>query len=200
MLVLVAGCRPATELPPDPAGALAVSFTDLERSRISSLTGLGTPPADPTNGVADDPAAAALGQWLYFDERFSSNGAISCASCHDPARGYGDSSQLADGVDAGTRHAPTVLNSAYQRWFFWDGRCDTLWCQAAQPLESDHEHGGDRLMFAHLVAGDADLSSAYEALFGALPDLSDAARFPEHAKPHSDYDDDPAVLLSLIHI
>ena len=37
---------------------------------------------DPSNAVADDPRATTLGHKLFFDSRFSANGAVSCASCH----------------------------------------------------------------------------------------------------------------------
>ena len=46
--------------------------------------------------------------------------------------------------------------------------------------------GGDRLAIAKLVAGDAALRAGYERVFGALPDLSDAAHFPAHAKPEGE--------------
>ena len=42
-------------------------------------------PPDPSNAVADNPRAAALGHKLFFDARLSKNGAVSCASCHLPS-------------------------------------------------------------------------------------------------------------------
>ena len=186
-----AACRPAVEPEPGPEDALFVEFTDQERGRIAGLTGLGAPPASLSNAVADDPDAAALGQWLYFDTRLSGNGEVACATCHDPEQGFGDGERLAEGVGTTDRHAPTVWNVAYQRWFFWDGRCDTLWCQASGPLEAPGEHGGDRLQFAHIVNTDAELRDAYEAIFGALPELDDADRFPARGRPVPDDPEDP---------
>jgi cytochrome c peroxidase len=79
------------------------------------------------------------------------------------------------------RNAATVLNSAYQLWQFWDGRKDSLWAQALGPAESAVEHNGSRLLFAHLIY---DLyRTPYEAVFGPLPDLADAVRFPPEGKP-----------------
>ena len=76
-----------------------------------------------------------------------------------------------------------LWNVAYNRWFFWDGRKDTLWSQALGPFEDPREHGTDRLAVLHALAADADLSALYARVFGALPDLSDGARFPAHARP-----------------
>ena len=143
-------------------------------------------PPDPSNAVADDPAAAALGHKLFFDARFSANDAVSCASCHAPGQNFNDGLPLGRGVGVTNRKTMTVVGTAYSPWLFWDGRKDSQWAQALGPLESPVEHGGTRTQYAHLI--DAFYRAEYEALFGPLPDLSDRARFPEAAGPV----DDPA--------
>ena len=188
LLALAPGCGPEQGAGPG-SSALYVDFSEREIERIAQLMGPPPLPPDPTNAVADDPAAAALGQRLYFDPRFSGDGSVSCATCHDPALGFSDGQRLSEGLGTTTRHAPTVLDAAVQRWFFWDGRCDSLWCQATQPWEAAGEHGGSRLQFAHLVADDAALREAYEAIFGPLPDLDDLDRFPPEGKPTGDSED-----------
>jgi cytochrome c peroxidase len=140
-------------------------------------------PADPTNRYADDPRAAALGHRLFFDERLSVNGKVSCASCHDPAREFQDGTPLARGVGTTDRRTMPVASTAWSHWMFWDGRKDSQWSQALGPLESPVEHGGTRSLYAHVVA--EHYGAEYEALFGPLPDLS---RVPIHAGPV----DDPA--------
>jgi cytochrome c peroxidase len=140
-------------------------------------------PADPTSAVASDPRAVRLGEALFFDTRLSANGRISCATCHRPERAFTDGRPLAKGMAVGKRNAPTLLNAAFGRFFFWDGRADSLWAQALQPLENPGEAGTDRLHIAHVVARDPALRTAYSALFGMLPDLSDPKRFPGHARP-----------------
>lgn len=142
------------------------------------------PPPDPTNAVADDPRAAKLGQFLFFDPRLSSNGKVSCATCHDPALGFADGKPQSEGVGGvGVRHTPSVWNAAHNRWQFWDGRADTLWSQALKPLESELEMGFSRLEVVHLLRRDADLRGAYERIFGALGDFDDPSRFPAAARP-----------------
>ncbi|MCC7012413.1 MAG: hypothetical protein IT454_07635 [Planctomycetes bacterium] len=155
-------------------------WTAQDARRAATHSPLPAPPPSPTNRFADDERAARLGQSLFFDARLSANGAISCATCHDPALGFGDGKQVFEGLERGPRHSPTLWNVAYQRWFFWDGRADSLWAQAVQPLESAIEMGGDRVALAHLIAGDARLRSEYELLFSALPETSN---WPAHAKP-----------------
>lgn len=164
-------------------------------ARIASHTDLAPPPDDPTNRWADDARAARLGQALFFDARLSASGEHSCASCHDPARGFADGRPVAlggpDGTDEGTRNAPSLWNVGYQRWFFWDGRADSLWAQVAQPLESPIEMAGSRLRLARTIARDAELREAYERLFGPLPEVALEEGGPADACPIPDDPDDP---------
>src|SRR5439155_18807774 len=147
---------------------------------------LGELPPEAVSRIAESAPAAGLGQSLFFDRRLSANGEVACASCHQPARGFTDGQAVARGLLPGTRNTPTLLNAAFNRWFFWDGRADSLWSQALQPLEGPREEGGDRLHIAHLVAADAVLGAAYQRVFGKLPPLADTARFPPHARPDPD--------------
>jgi len=163
--------------------AQAPELTPEQRAHALTLSPLPAPPRDPTNAHEDDPAAARLGQALFYDARFSKNETIACVTCHDPARGWGDGRQRARGLDDVARHAPTLWNVAWNRWFFWDGRKDSLWSQALAPLEDPAEHGGSRLQYAHLVSADARYRAAYERVFGPLPDLSDRERFPARGRP-----------------
>lgn len=150
------------------------------RSIVASLTRHALLPPDPTNAVADDPRAAALGQFLFFDARLSPDGKFACATCHDPARAFADGEPLARGRVTLARNTPTLLDAARVRWLFWDGRADSLWSQALVPLESDDEMGTNRGRVAHHIASDPELKRAYESLFGVLPDL---ARVPRDAGP-----------------
>ena len=138
---------------------------------IGSLDAL---PADPTNRVADDPRAVQLGHELFFDTRLSSNGRVSCATCHDPAREFQDGTALAAGVGTTTRRTMPIQSTARHAFLFWDGRKDSQWAQALGPLESSVEHGGSRVQYVHVVA--EHYRDEYEALFGALPDLSGLPR------------------------
>jgi cytochrome c peroxidase len=150
----------------------------LATLRLSSLEPLS---ADPSNRVADDPRAVALGHRLFFDTRLSSNGKVSCATCHDPAREFQDGIALAKGVGTTDRRTMPIASMAHSPWQFWDGRKDSQWAQALGPLESPVEHGGSRTQYLHVVA--AHYRESYEHVFGALPKTRD---LPSHAGPVAD--------------
>jgi cytochrome c peroxidase len=180
LLVAVAGAAVLALWPHAP------QWTAEERAAIAGLWIGNLPPLppDPSNRVADDPAAAALGHKLFFDTRFSANGEVACATCHLPEKDFQDGLALGRGVATANRRTMPLAGTAYSPWLFWDGRADSQWAQALGPLENPVEHGGNRTYFVHLIA---DLYRAeYEALFGPLPDVS---HLPRLAGPV----DDPAV-------
>jgi cytochrome c peroxidase len=138
---------------------------------IESLPSL---PPDPSNKYGDDPDAAAFGQKLFFDIRFSSNGKVACATCHLPDKLFQDGIALAKGVGTTDRRTMLLTGTAYSPWLFWDGRKDSLWAQALGPMESPVEHGGNRTFYAHIIA--EFYEDEYTALFGPLPDISSLPR------------------------
>lgn len=158
------------------------AWSPAELAAVRSLALASLPPleADPSNGVADDPAAVALGRRLFFDARFSANGQVACATCHIPSLHYTDGKPLAEAVGVLSRHTMSLVGSAYSPWYTWDGKADSLWAQALLPLEHPAEHGGDRLSYARTLA--EHYSAEYAAIFGPLPDLADS-RFDQPASP-----------------
>jgi cytochrome c peroxidase len=87
------------------------------------------------------PEKVALGSQLYFDPRLSRDNTVSCATCHDPAKGWSNGAAVATGVRGmkGGRSAPTVINTTYQSFQFWDGRMATLEQQALGPIQNPIE-------------------------------------------------------------
>lgn len=87
------------------------------------------------------PNKAALGKALFFDPRLSGNEDLSCASCHNPSFGWESSSVTNTGAQKTRlgRNSPTVLNTAWQEHYFWDGRAKTAEEQARGPIEADVE-------------------------------------------------------------
>ena len=73
-----------------------------------------------------------------------------------------------------------LIGAAYQAWFFWDGRKDSLWSQAIGPIESSVEHGFTRALCAHLITD--KYRKEYEELFGKLPKI-DHKSCPPKASP-----------------
>jgi len=87
------------------------------------------------------PEKAAVGKMLFFDPRLSRAQNMNCASCHNPSFGWEAPLDLAIGAQNTKlgRHAPTVLNQAWGKEFFWDGRAKTLEEQAKGPIEAEVE-------------------------------------------------------------
>ncbi len=164
------------------AEEVRAQFTERELARILR-TALVAPMPDPTNAFEGNADAIDLGRRLFYDQRLSGNGEVSCASCHDPAQGWTDGRQKAVGVNETGAHTPALTNVAHNRWFFWDGRADSLWSQALQPIEHPDEQGGSRLQTLHLLAEDPDLAELYGRVFGELPQEEVREAYPRNGRP-----------------
>jgi cytochrome c peroxidase len=101
------------------------------------------PIPDAVDGI--DPRKVALGEKLFHDARLSKDNTVSCASCHDLAKGGCDREQYSTGVGkaVGGINSPTVFNSGLQFIQFWDGRAADLGEQAAGPVENPIEMAED---------------------------------------------------------
>ena len=122
-------------------GALSLAAVSLSVSAIEwqALPAKAPEPAaNPTT-----PAKVELGKMLYHDPRLSSNGVLSCNSCHN-VMGAGDDNRSGSiGVkdQVGGRSAPSVYNSAFSSVQFWDGRAPSLEEQARGPVTNPGEMG-----------------------------------------------------------
>ncbi len=141
---------------------------------------LGLPPIP---GVSDAPPSAAeiaLGRKLFFDPRLSRDGGFSCASCHIPEQAFATTGQTAPlGRDGRPlrRNAPGLLNVAYARALFVDGRAPTLERQVLGPLLAPQEMGNRSAeeVVARLRTFD-DYAGLFERAFGAPPDVKTMTR------------------------
>ena len=152
------------------AGALAPA----ERAAILAMGPW--PPApvrDAANPASGRPAGIALGEALFFSARLSPTG-LRCASCHEPWRQFADGRAVAQGVAAGSRNTPTLLDAARHRHYGWDGARDRLWQQSLRPLQDAREMPASASQVAALVRGDAALSTRFTGVFGAAPGDDDA--------------------------
>lgn len=161
-------------------------MSDVPKALVVHTQARGPIPPDPTNRFANDARAVALGERLFFDESFSASGTVSCATCHDPERAFTDGERVARGEGPGTRNTPTILGAARRRWFTWDGRADTIWSQAAEPIEQPSEHGFDRTRFAVAIRDDPGMRQLWEAACGSLPRALDAVPTGLSARPALD--------------
>jgi cytochrome c peroxidase len=114
-------------------------------------------------------AKASLGRSLFFDTRLSGNGALSCASCHNPGFSFGDglAKSLGNHMNPLDRRSPSILNSAWGSLFMWDGRATSLENQVAMPIESPTGMNQRMDTLVHILSGIGE----YRSLFAfAFPD------------------------------
>lgn len=147
-----------------------VELTADELARAKTFSPLPAVPADPTNGFADNAAAAVLGQRLYFDSSYSGalavasdgangglgavgdRGKVACVSCHASPSGDDNRSKPGNvslGTDFGTRNALPVVNAAFNKWTNWGGRFDSQWSLPLAVAENARIMKSTRLEVAH---------------------------------------------------
>ncbi len=160
-----------------PASLLAVPYAVAAADSVdeAALARIHAPPLGlPAVPVPEDnpPTAEriALGRKLFFDRRLSHNNTMSCAMCHIPEQGF-TNNELATPVGVAgrsiRRNAPTVLNVAYQRTMFHDGRDTSLETQVIGPLVSPDEMANPSIGYVVAKIGNlADYDGLFEAAFG----------------------------------
>jgi|694.fasta_scaffold57634_1 cytochrome c peroxidase len=102
---------------------------------------LGLPPVPWPKDNPYTPQKTELGRLLYFDKRLSTDGTVSCATCHLPQDAFADHLPIAIGIKGrhGSRNSPTVINAAYLAHLFWDGRASSLEQQCVGPIANPKE-------------------------------------------------------------
>lgn len=93
-----------------------------------------------------DPQLADLGRLLWFDTVGGLNGDNTCAGCHSPMNGFGDSQSIAIGIDnngivgphrAGPRNqrrTPMAINTAFFPRLMWNSRFESI---SGDPFRND---------------------------------------------------------------
>lgn len=129
---------------------------------------LGLPPLPIPASNPQTPAKIALGDKLFHDKRFSVDGTVSCSKCHDESHAFTDGLPVSVGHHGltGTRNAPTVLNAAFNKSQFWDGREPDLEGQSKQPLINPVEHGlVDHKQVLEIVRTDPEYLATFQSVF-----------------------------------
>jgi cytochrome c peroxidase len=111
-----------------------------------------------------------LGRRLFFDDTWLEvRGGVSCAGCHNPNEGFTDRQR----VQRDSFNAPTLLNSVYNRYQFWDGRAAVLEEVVQRSLKDEYE---DPPTFQHTWSGavrrlrdNNSYKHQFDLVFGTLP-------------------------------
>lgn len=129
----------------------------------------------------DNPTTAAkiaLGRQLFYDPILSGDRTISCASCHDPARGFTDNLKASRGIGGkiGIRNAPTIVNACFQQLLFHDGRALLLESQALGPVQDAAEMGNTLPNMVAAVQSVPFYRAKFQEIFGHDVTAQDVAK------------------------
>lgn len=109
-----------------------------------------------------------LGRKLFFDERLSVDGTVSCASCHNPLLGFADGRSVAVGIDGleGPRSTPAIINRLFSQAQFWDGRAQSLEEQILGPIENPIEMNNRIENVVKTLNADESIKADFQNVFG----------------------------------
>ncbi len=143
---------------------------------VLPVTTFAREPIEPIPQLFDyDREKALVGKRLFMDKRFSSDGTVSCATCHDLEKGGVDNMKFSLGVQnqKGNMNAPTVLNSRFNFRQFWNGRAEDLKEQAAGPIHNPVEMGLDDEKVMNIVLSDKDYQAGFKKFLDREPTFDD---------------------------
>lgn len=132
--------RGASHLPPAVRSDLKDALDQELTARLRRLGFTGNIEATLENrlGRRVDPVRAYLGRLLWFDSLTALNNDNSCAGCHSPTRGFGDTQSIAIGIDnngivgpdrrgpRNQRRTPMAINTAFYPTLMWNSRFASL--------------------------------------------------------------------------
>ncbi|HEY3429377.1 MAG TPA: cytochrome c peroxidase [Cyclobacteriaceae bacterium] len=146
LIALCATCPPGFELTENNTCKLVTLYQQYESGQGNErgVGGLKTALPDVRDGFT--PQQIDLGRYLFFDPALSKDGTVSCASCHQPDKGFSDGRKTSIGIHQASlkRAAPSLWNVAFYKKFFWDARATSLEEQMVGPLYSEEEMGTTR--------------------------------------------------------
>ncbi|OBX25362.1 cytochrome c peroxidase [Gelidibacter algens] len=111
-----------------------------------------------------------LGKKLFFDTNLSANGLMACATCHNPDKAYADG-MAANSDNNGKplgRNTPTLINSAFQQSFFWDGRSETILDQISSVFTNKDEFNTNVHEFSSEILKDSTYNKLFKDAFGSI--------------------------------
>ncbi len=114
----------------------------------------------------------ALGRFLFYDPILSGDSTQSCASCHKQKFAFTDGGvRFSKGIDGslGNRNAMPIVNLAFEKSMFWDGRIGTLEDQALKPIEDIREMKTSVPFVLAKLNKSEFYKAKFKAAFGTLP-------------------------------
>jgi cytochrome c peroxidase len=156
------------------ASEVALIQAWISKTRAQHRTWAGIPEALRASLIVPIPTAlpvdakkVELGRKLYHDKRLSGDDTVSCATCHDLAKGGTDQEKVSTGVrnQKGGINAPTTFNAALQFVQFWDGRAPTLEAQAGGPPNNPVEMDSNWKQIIGKLTADSTFSKEFMSAY-----------------------------------
>lgn len=157
--------------------ALVIFYPHISGAEgMYAIGSLSTVPVPADNPQTD--AKIRLGEQLYFDGRLSSDGTISCASCHRPDKAWADTEPVSEGVahQKGSRNSPSIINAAYVIPQFWDGRAIHLEKQAVGPVQNPIEMDLTKEELEYRMNHIPGYVTHFQKVFGSKPTIDYMAK------------------------
>ncbi len=122
---------------------------------------------DPSNRGSNDPRAIALGAALFDDPVLSIDGALACASCHNPEQAFTTLDPRAFGRVLLDRNTPSLRNLAGLRWYGWGGKSDNLWAASLHPIIEEQEMAHSKESLKRAIS-ESPYVNDFEDIFGDI--------------------------------
>ncbi|WP_396637946.1 cytochrome-c peroxidase [Maribacter sp. R77961] len=109
-----------------------------------------------------------LGKRLFMDKKLAANGKMACVTCHNPEKAYADGLTVNQDNSQNPleRNTPTLINSIYQKNFFWDGRSPTLNDQISAVFTNKKEFNATVHQFSDKILQDTLYEKMFKNVFG----------------------------------
>jgi cytochrome c peroxidase len=111
-----------------------------------------------------------LGEKLFSEPRLATSGNMACVTCHNPQKGYADQ-VVANKDNSGNlleRNTPTLINTVFQKNFFWDGRSATLSDQISSVFTNEKEFNSKVHQFSTAILEDSAYDKMFKEVFGDI--------------------------------
>jgi cytochrome c peroxidase len=160
-------CPPGFELTSRNKCVLRTLYQQYETGAVqeAGVGGLKTPLPPVRDGFT--PQQIDLGRYLFFDPVLSGDGSLSCASCHQPQKGFSDGLGTSRGIGnkSLTRGAPGLWNVGFSKKLFWDARANSLEAQMTGPLYSADEMGNTPEKLLETLNGIEEYRALFQEAF-----------------------------------
>ncbi len=145
------------------AVSFSFSFSYAQGGSLEPFKAVPVPGKNPQT-----PEKIELGKKLFFDRRLSGDGTMNCGTCHDPEQGFSDGLEisLSYPTTRNWRNSPTLMNVAFQKYLFHDGRAQTLEDQALFPMMSAFEMNRNLDFVEEVIRSVPEYVDAFQKVFG----------------------------------